>query len=112
DGTAQVWDTPTGDTIFTFQAFANAVAWSPNSKRIVVANNSSVQVWDATTGASVLIYHGHETNQRELAYGVAWSPDGKYIASTSGVPVATDGGTPSDEMAQVWDATTGEHIYA
>jgi WD40 repeat protein len=40
-------------------------------------------------------YHGH-TN---IVTGVAWSPDGKRIASAS-----------QDETVQVWDAATGGHV--
>jgi Tol biopolymer transport system component len=40
-------------------------------------------------------YHGHTS----IITGVAWSPDGKRIASAS-----------QDETVQVWDATTGDNV--
>src|SRR6266516_2265599 len=54
-----------------------------------------VEVWDATTGKTVLIYKGHT----KAVTSVVWSPDGKYIASGS-----------SDATVRVWDATTGRAI--
>ncbi len=48
-----------------------------------------------TLKVTLYTYHGH-TN---LVTGVAWSPDGKRIASAS-----------QDETVQVWDATTGGHV--
>jgi eukaryotic-like serine/threonine-protein kinase len=50
-------------------------------------------VWDATTGAPLLAYAGQ---RNEVVRAVAWSPNGKYIAS---------GG--NDGSVQVWDARTG-----
>ena len=46
-------------------------------------------------GTTLFTYHGHT----DWVWSVAWSPDGKRIASASG-----------DETAQVWDATSGDHL--
>ncbi len=46
-------------------------------------------------GTTLFTYHGHT----DWVWSVAWSPDGKRIASGSG-----------DETAQVWDATSGDHL--
>ena len=74
----------------------NAVAWSPDGKRIasvsgyvpVGRTDNTVQVWDATTG-NAYTYNGHS----RPVTGVTWSPDGKYLASSS-----------VDKTVQVWQA--------
>ena len=57
------------------------------------SRDRTVQVWDATTGKHVLTYRGHSLD----VFAVAWSPDGKRIAS---------GG--ADKLVQVWDASSGK----
>jgi WD40 repeat protein len=90
---------PSRGTLFHFflqGGTVNAVAWSPDGKRLASAgDNGIVQIWDATSGADVLPYSGHTSG----VGAVAWSPDGQYIAS---------GG--SDKTVQVWEASTGHKI--
>ena len=110
DGSVQIWNTTTGQHLLTYndnKAPVFSVAWSSDGKRIVsgtggaghnapVTTDNSVKVWDATTGQTLTNY----TEESGEVYAVAWSPDGKYIAS---------GG---DEIAvHVWDAATGHTLY-
>ncbi|HEY7126482.1 MAG TPA: protein kinase [Ktedonobacterales bacterium] len=75
----------------------DAVAWSPDSRRIASAgDDSTVQVWDATNGETLLIYRGHTDPVQALA----WSPDSRRIASG-------DFGS----TARVWDTTTGDTVF-
>ncbi len=46
-------------------------------------------------GTTLVTYHGH----KERVLGLAWSPNGKYIASAS-----------ADKTVQVWDAVTGNSL--
>ena len=73
--------------------FVQALAWSPDGTRIVsVSNDRTVQVWDAITGKTILIYIEHT----DAVKAVAWSPDGLHIAS-AGI----------DAEVRIWDALTG-----
>ena len=70
--------------------WVNALAWSPDGTRIASASkDKTVQVWDATTGDTLVTYRGHT----RWVYAVAWSPEGSRIAS---------GG--NDKTVQVWQA--------
>ena len=82
------------------------VAWSPDSKRIVsgtgaagnygpVTSNNSVKVWDAATGQTLLTYTGSSGQ----VYALAWSPDGKWIASAG-----------DDKSVHIWNAATGQTL--
>jgi WD40 repeat protein len=105
DNTVQVWDATTGSRLFVYRghsATVNAVAWSPDGKRIASGSaDTTVQVWPVPQSAmagqsqtlplygNVLIYRGHF----DQVVTVAWSPDGKRIASGS-----------ADATVQVWQA--------
>jgi WD40 repeat protein len=91
-------------------ALVTALSWSPDGQKVVSSqglvfgkkeNSGLVQVWDASTGAALLTYDGHDstTGADTTVLDVAWAPDGKWIASSS-----------RDETVQVWDATTGARL--
>lgn len=101
-----IWDVASGQSIFTrvipnnlmqvtTGTRATMLTWSPDGTTI--ASNfvrSAVSVRDATTGNPIITYRGHS----DMVRLIAWSSDGKYIATSSG-----------DEI-QTWDAMTGRHM--
>jgi WD40 repeat protein len=87
-------------------ATATQVVWSPDGARIascgtkpiiLFGSNGGVRLWNAATGQRMLTYTGHDSSVDLLA--LAWSPDGKYLAS---------GGT--DQIVSVWEARTGAQV--
>jgi WD40 repeat protein len=107
-GEVKVWDAQTGREIVILKghtAMVTTVAYSPDGKRLASGSGTwdvtkqayvglEVKVWDAQTGQELLTLKGHtgEVN------GVAFSPDGRRLASASGGEL------------KVWDALTGQDI--
>lgn len=88
---------------FTYRGhsdYVSGVAWSPDGKRIASGSaDGLVEVWEALTGGHVYTYRGHADyywshwTSNQAVNSLAWSPDGKEIASGS-----------SDNTVQVWQA--------
>jgi WD40 repeat protein/serine/threonine protein kinase/DNA-binding XRE family transcriptional regulator len=74
------------------------VAVSPDGTRLAsIGVENVVTVWDATTGQKLLTVSGDPS---EMGYGIAFSPDGKQLATLDTAQVV------------VWDATTGQRLFS
>lgn len=96
---ARVWSAVTGRELLTLQGhedWVTAVAFSPDSQRIITASlDKTAHVWDAATGEELAVLKGHE-DQLDSAM---FSPDGLRVLTTS-----------PDKTVRLWDAATGEEI--
>jgi WD40 repeat protein len=98
-----------------FRRITSAV-FSPDSKQLVTGdNNKLARLWDVASGKELRVFkaHGHDNfgGPRISDAGwlaVAFSPDGKQVLTGGGVISQT----VLDNVAQLWDAESGEEIRA
>ncbi len=104
-GVLQVWDALTGMSVFLSPPINSpsspfipySCSWSRDSQRVALVSATTAQVWDISRQKHLYTYKGHS----QTVTTVAWSPDGKRIASGS-----------EDKSVQVWNAETGEWTFS
>jgi WD domain, G-beta repeat len=78
----------------------NAVAFAPDGNTLATASNHTVRIWDVTTRRLL-----RELAHSDMACSVAFSPDGRLIASGGG---GEGGETERDRSILIWETASGK----
>jgi WD40 repeat protein len=111
----KLWDTQTGKLRQTLKGHTMTVwcvAFSPDGKQVASGSNSAnaqgilqpyaeLRLWDVETGKERKLIRDH----RGAVLSVAFSADGKLLASASGEPLPRQVG-----QVKLWDAQSGEEL--
>jgi len=103
DKTVKVWDVATGKELLTLvghSAEVDEVVFSPDGTQIAtIGYDNTARLWDATSGKLLLTLNAYsETLNVTQSIGIAFSPDGRYLATASSGPL------------KIWDSATGNEL--
>jgi WD40 repeat protein len=112
DRTVQIWEAVTGRLVYTYTGHGSpvyTVAWSPDGEHIASGDEGgTVLVWPVALfesdgqqqQPSVVTYKQQNTYsyQKNPVEAVTWSPDSRYVASTS-------------HDVQIFNSLTEKHIF-
>lgn len=80
------------------------LSFSPDGGRLATISKQAVEVWDVKTGELVQTLQG----QQKDVTGVWFSPDGRFLVSTSEQQTSADAELAGELV--IWDARTGEKV--
>jgi WD40 repeat protein/tRNA A-37 threonylcarbamoyl transferase component Bud32 len=111
DGTVRLWDSVSGAKLRELAGHTDSiygVAWSPDGSQLISGSlDQTIGVWDAVSGEEINTLEGRTDGYKQTVKlrggdwvaSVAWSPDGKRLASGSG-----------DFVIRLWDGGSGAEL--
>jgi WD40 repeat protein len=106
DGQLRAWDTATGRQVLSRDlpwggpTARVALAWSPGGEWLATATTGGLgHVWDATTGAEVLVLKRSSAQERPETLATSWRADGRQLVTAD-----------RDGLVTVWDAAAGKEV--
>lgn len=109
----RIWNMVTKKEITEYKICSNTdvIAWSPDSKSIATEGGSTIRIWSILTGDCLATYKIQEKDDFiPSIVAMAWSPNGKYIASASRDHHWQD--DRSSNAVQVWDISTNQCVFS
>jgi WD40 repeat protein len=112
DGTVRIWSGQSGKELRSLRANAERIGFSPDGKRLATAgavnrrpDRPELKIWDVETGRELCKVPGHQL----FVTNVAFSPDGRHLASASGNPIKVPY-QPGEVL--ISDAQSGEKVFS
>jgi WD40 repeat protein len=110
DCTLRVWDVDSGEeqSRFDHTGWVNAVAYSPDGKRLYSAGRRGVRCWDTRSGKETNRIEGDPV---DFVHSASLSPNGHYLAVGTGGQM--ENGAPYENcFARLYDTRTFSEIVA
>jgi WD40 repeat protein len=99
----RVWEALTDQQVWRFRGgrgWGDQIAFSPSGRMLAAADwDGGVDCWDMDTGEKTLELGGHSSK----AFSVAFSADGRYLASAGGCP-------GHEGQTIIWEVETGKRV--
>jgi WD40 repeat protein len=105
DGFVRLWDPGSGLPISTpgrHSAVAECVVFSPNGRVLASGSkNGEIKLWDSSSGREMA---GLRSQNHNIIWGLAFSPEGRYLAAAEGG--ARDLEIETGHVVTIWDVET------
>ncbi|MBD2259444.1 GUN4 domain-containing protein [Pseudanabaena sp. FACHB-2040] len=117
DYSIKLWNANTGARLITLKGHSQRVqhlAFSPDSQRLVSSQDKTAYLWNLQTNQSIRTFElvqsvGHPVQLNNLGY-VAFSPDGKVLATSTLLQPPAQSEPIPQQGVTVWDPATGQPL--